>query len=282
MKKILLSIFAGIYSLSVAAQEPTLVDTVFFRLPSEITNEYLDSIKLSSDKNINNYSLIGVYGGGVFTKCWFNPTRDTQAFFNAPVYGFSYTLHGKLFGFLPYFGLEVGFQHNYEGYLFKADEDTGYVPNVQGAEKAIMECYELPLLLHGHADMNDNFKLLIKVGIYGGYRTAIQRFDTYGSPIVTGLETTFNDTDYRWSYGLMGGLGVGFMFAPFEFHINADVKWGWGSFYEPDYASKYYYRFAYPLDLVLKAGLYYQLTPRTGYTRKQLKKFAKQIVYGTE
>ena len=47
MNKILLSIFAGIFSLSVAAQEPTLVDTVFFRLPSEITNEYLDSITLT-------------------------------------------------------------------------------------------------------------------------------------------------------------------------------------------------------------------------------------------
>ena len=89
---------------------------------------------------------------------------------------------------------------------------------------------------------------------------------------------TFRDYDKRWTYGVQGGVGFGLMFSPFEFHLNAQVKWGWESFWEPDYASKYYYRFAYPLDGAITFGVYYQLTPRYGHTRSQLRKLARKMV----
>ena len=56
------------------------------------------------------------------------------------------------------------------------------------------------------------------------------------------------DYDLRLSYGLHGGVGFGVVVSPFEFHVNAQIKWGWGSFWKPDYTSPYYYRFGYPLD----------------------------------
>ena len=68
------------------------------------------------------------------------------------------------------------------------------------------------------------------------------------------------------------------MFDPFEIHIMAQGKWGWGSFWNADYYNKWYYRFGYPLDAGVTIGLYYQLTPRYGHTRGQLRKLARKIV----
>ena len=77
---------------------------------------------------------------------------------------------------------------------------------------------------------------------------------------------------------MQGGLGLGFMVDPFEIHLGVQIKWGWSSFYHPDVASPYYYRFAYPLDGAVTLGLYYQLTPRRGHTRAKLRKMARQMV----
>ena len=44
--------------------------------------------------------------------------------------------------------------------------------------------------------------------------------------------------------------------------------------------SKYYYRFAYPFDFMVTAGLYFQLTKRTGKGKTQLRKEAYDAVYG--
>jgi hypothetical protein len=52
------------------------------------------------------------------------------------------------------------------------------------------------------------------------------------------------------------------------------------SLYEPDHYSEYYYRFAYPANITITAGVHFQLTKRTGLTKAQIKKQAKEMVYG--
>lgn len=99
-----------------------------------------------------------------------------------------------------------------------------------------------------------------------------------GPSVAEEILNDFKDTDLRYSYGVQGGLGFGLMFDPFEFHLNVQVKWGWGSFFQPDYLSPYYYRFAYPLDGAVTFGVYYQLTPRHGHTRSQLRRMARNMV----
>ena len=49
--------------------------------------------------------------------------------------------------------------------------------------------------------------------------------------------------------------------------------------FDPDYNSEYYYRFAYPSNIIISAGIHFQLTKRSGMTKKQLKEQAKSIVY---
>ena len=60
--------------------------------------------------------------------------------------------------------------------------------------------------------------------------------------------------------------------------IEKDTVVGFLSFI-PDYHSEYYYRFAYPSDIIISAGIHVQLTKRTGKTKAELRKEAKSSVY---
>ena len=127
------------------------------------------------------------------------------------------------------------------------------------------------------------------------YVRSIYSFDVTDAYKPAAKEDTVYDKDYvatrhldsfypfenRWDYGIKGGVGFGLMFDPVEIHINAHLRYGFGSLYEPDYYSRYYYRFAYPIDVVISAGIHFQLTKRRGKTSAQLRKEARDLVYGT-
>ena len=90
------------------------------------------------------------------------------------------------------------------------------------------------------------------------------------------IRDAFLDTDRRFDYGIKGGAGFGFVFDPVEIHFSAMYKYSMSSLYQPDYYSQYYYRYAYPSNIVFSVGLHFQLTKRTGKTRHQLKQEARQ------
>ena len=259
------------------AQNGPDLDKEFFHLPDSVTNEYLDGVDLKKHGRINDYWIVGAYGGVSVEHCDFNPTRELNFYVNKPVYGASITRYATMMNTFQIVGMEVGFQHNYEGYNFKEYESEGYKyrHNVEGAYEAYMEVPEAFMLLHGHFDIGDHFKFLAKVGMYGGYRMNITRIGPY---VKEEIEHAFLDTDNRWTYGVQGGLGFGLMFDPIEIHLNVQIKWGWSSFYKPDVASPYYYRFAYPLDGAVTLGVYYQLSKRRGHTRSALRQLARQVI----
>jgi hypothetical protein len=142
----------------------------------------------------------------------------------------------------------------------------------------VIDVVEVPFLAHFHFDAL-HFKIMANAGLYGGYRRTIRR---EGPSVTEGLERAFKSTDRQPEYGLQGGVGLGFIFSPVEFHINALVRYSWSSIYTPDSSpsryNQYYYRFAYPLDLNITAGFYFQLTKRTGRTSRDLKRQAREIV----
>ena len=179
----------------------------------------------------------------------------------------------------PNLGMEFGFQHNYEGYQFKqvVKEDGTIVPpkSIDGADEAYMEVPEVFLLTHGHIDMGRFAKINLKVGMYGGYRMNITRI---GDLVESGYENAFYDNDNRWTYGIQGGLGLGLMLDPLEFHLGVQIKWGWSPFYPPNKYDPFNYRYAYPLDGAVTFGVYYQLTKRRGHTRSSLRRMARQYV----
>ena len=280
MKKILLTLLAVLAVLPLCAQGKKKTidpDEEFFHLPDSVTNEYLDNMSIVNRARINDYWIVGVHGGVSLEHGYFNPPRTVSFYPQLPVYGFSITRFATMMNTFPIVGMEVGFQHNFEGYNFKEYEVDGvtYRQFIDGAYEAYMEVPEAFLLSHFHIDMGQYAKIIAKAGMYGGYRMNITRI---GPRVQEAIEHAFLETDRRWTYGVQGGLGFGLMLDPIEFHLGLQIKWSWSSFYQPDVASPYYYRFAYPLDGAVTFGVYYQLTPRRGHNRAKLRRMAREMV----
>ena len=263
------------------------LDEEFFHLPDTVTDEYLDNASLPKKNRINDYWIVGVHGGVSFERGYFNPPQQVHFHPRLPVYGFSVTRFATMMNTFPNLGMEFGFQHNYEGYKFKeyeidagTERATTVRSSIDGYHEAYMEVPEVFLLTHGHLDMGRFVKINLKGGVFGGYRMNITRIrdDSYSSDFDPEYANAFYDTDNRWTYGIQGGVGLGLMLDPIEFHLGVQVKWGWSPFYPPDKYNQFYYRYAYPLDGAVTFGVYYQLTKRHGRTRSSLRNMARQYV----
>ena len=284
MKKIILiTLILSTFCLQAGARK-VKKDTmdIEFTLTDTLTNEYLDSLNIRKKVSINDYSMIGLqYGAGLSQVMW-NPKFKQEMIVMPINVGFTYTLYGKMFGYMPFFGFQVGVFYGKEGYQFKYNEDNDYTMTIQGADRAVYDIIEVPVLSHMHFDFW-KMKIIANIGFYGGYRLKVQRFPFRGEflrPEYAATEHSFLETDRRWDYGIKGGLGFGLVFDPIEIHVTAMYKHSLSSLYDPDYYSQYYYRYAYPSNIIISAGVHFQLTKRTGKTKAQLKKEAKEIVYG--
>lgn len=243
-----------------------------------LTNEFLDTVTIKKALVVNNYSLIGVqYGVGLSQVMW-NPPQEQKMLFTPVNVGVTYTKYGQMFA-MPFFAFKAGLFYAKEGYQFEYNEEYDYTYTIEGAEKAIIDVVEVPLLFQFHFD-TWNFKFFAEVGCYGGYRLGIHRFPGQNGSVKPGMEYAFKDTDIRLDYGIKGGAGFALVFDPLELHISASYKHSLSSLYTPDHNSQYYYRFAYPSNIIISAGVHFQLSKRTGKTKAALKKEAKALVYG--
>lgn len=251
-------------------------DTLSIGFEPEYSDEYLDTVNIKKKKTINDYSMIGVQYGIALNQMRFNPSKK-QGMLMTPVnFGVVYTRYGKMFGYMPYFGFQAGLFYGQDGYIFKKDKETGdYTETVDGAVKATYSYLEVPLLAHLHVDVW-KLKLIVNVGLYGAYRINVER---EGERVDPNYVNKFYDYDRRFDYGIKAGAGIGLMLDPVEFHITAAYRASLGTLYDPDYNSQYYYRFAYPSDIIISAGIHVQLTKRTGKTKAELRKEAKSFVY---
>lgn len=259
-------------------QKVVATDEIVMMDVSALTDEQLDTIDVKKKLVINDYTMFGVqYGVGLSQVMW-NPTQKQEMVFIPYNIGVTFTTYQKMFGFMPYFGFQAGAFYTREGYQFKLNENTDYIYKVEGAEKALIEVVEVPVLFQFHLDMW-NFKIMANLGCYGGYRLSIQRFPGETGYVSEDVQYSFTETDRRWDYGLKGGVGFGLVFDPFEIHFQAAYKHSLSSLYTPDHYSQYYYRFAYPSNIVVSVGLHYHLTKRTGRTKAEIKKMAKESIY---
>ena len=271
-------------TVSLQAREKKKQNLIIETAVDSIPDIVLDTINVNKKTFINDYSMIGVqYGAGLSQVMW-NPSQRQEIILMPYNFGVTFTRYGKMFGYMPYFGFQVGVFYGQEGYQFKKNEDTGYTYTIQGADKAIMDVIEVPVLSHMHIDFW-KMKVMADIGFYVGYRLNIHRFPfngEYKNNDYAAMQDSFLETDNRWDYGIKGGVGFGFIFDPVEIHIKAAYKHALSSLYEPDHYSKYYYRYAYPSNIIVSVGLHFHLTKRTGRTKAELKKEAKELVYGTE
>lgn len=243
------------------------------------TNEFLDTVDVKKKLEINDYSMIGLSYGVNLSRVLWNPVQNQDMLIIPKNFGISYTKYGKMFGYMPYFGFQIGINYTQEGYKFEYNEDKGYSYTIEGAQKAIFDIVEVPMYMHCHYDLW-NFKIIANLGCYGGYRIGIHRYPNQNGYVKPEVETSFIESDRRLDYGLKGGFGFGLVFDPVEFHIMATYKHSFSSLYEPDHYSEYYYRYAYPSNIVISAGVHFHLTKRTGKTKAALKQEARDMVYG--
>lgn len=245
-----------------------------------LTNEFLDTVNVKKKLKLNDYSMIGVqYGVGLSQVMW-NPSQKQDMLFMPVNFGVTFTKYGKMFGYMPYFGFQAGIFYGQEGYQFEYNEDKDYTYKIAGAEKAVIDVVEVPVLSHLHFDLW-HMKIIAQIGFYAGYRLSIHRYPGKTGYVAPENVRSFLPTDKRFDYGIKGGLGFGLVFDPIEIHIQAMYKHALSSLYEPDHASPYYYRFAYPSNIIISAGVHFQLSKRSGMSKAQLKKQAKEIVYGS-
>lgn len=254
-------------------------DTLTLKASREYTDEYLDTVKVAKKFSINDYTMVGFQYGYTLSQMMFNPTKRQGMLMNPYNFGVTFTKYGKMFGYMPYFGFQTGLFYGQSGYKFKKDKETGnFTETVDGAVQARYTYGEIPFLAHLHMDVW-HLKFIVNAGLFGGYRFSIER---EGEKVPEKYKTAFYDYEKRFEYGVKAGVGFGFVFDPIEFHIEATYRYSMGSLYKPDYNSEYYYRFAYPSDIIITAGLHFQLTRRTGKTKSQLRKEARQLVYETK
>lgn len=245
-------------------------------LQADSLGAYLDTIDIKKKIVINDYSMIGVHYGMAMSQVFWNPTMKQKAVFVPVNFGITYTKYGKMFGYMPYFGFQAGILYTQEGYELKPDSVTGIRPDLggpyRGVHSAIMDVVEVPLLAHCHFDFW-KMKLMVNIGFFAAYRLGIERS---GEDISSEIAHSFIDSDRRFDYGIKGGAGFGFIFDPVEIHFQAMYKYSMGSLHKPDYYSKDYYRYSYPSNIVFSVGLHFQLTKRTGKTKHQIRREAKE------
>ena len=262
-------------------QKPQVSDELLLMDVDALTDEQLDTINVKKKLTINDYMMVGVqYGAGLSQVMW-NPSQKQDMVFTPLNFGVTFTKYQKMFGYMPYFGFQAGLFYAREGYQFKLNEETGYIYRVEGAEKALIDVVEAPVLFQFHYDMW-NFKIMAQLGCYAGYRLAIQRFPGKTGHVSDDVANSFVETDRRWDYGLKGGLGFGLVFDPFEIHFQAMYKHSLSSLYTPDHYSKYYYRFAYPSNIVVSVGLHFHLSKRSGKTKAEIRNLAKDMIYNPQ
>lgn len=272
LRKILVSALLGLALLPLNAQQKD-------SLTVDFPDEYLDTVKLHVQEKINDYSMIGASYGVTFSRQYLNPAYQQDFIFRPTYFSVMFTHYEKMFDYLPYFGFQIGASYSHEGYQFRTDKDTGNPSlTVNGATKVTVDTVEMPFMMQAHVDAQA-FRLLANLGIYGGYRLKVHR---EGPSVPEELVNNFADIDNRLDYGALGGLGIGFVFEPFEFHLSALVRYSFSTMFKPDFASEYYYIFANPLDVIVHAGVHFHITNRTGKTNKQLRQQARETVFGTQ
>lgn len=284
MRKYSIILTLIIISLSAYSQdkpENPILSTIEYNDIGALTNEQLDTINVRKKLSINDYTMAGFqYGIGLSSVMW-NPGQKQNTVITPVNIGATITKYGKMFGYMPYFGLQTGIFYAKEGYQFKYNDKSDYIYKVEGAERAILDVIEVPILFHFHMDMW-NFKIMAQLGCYGGYRLSIHRFPGKTGNVRPEIEHSFLETDRRMDYGLKGGVGFGIVFDPYEIHFQAMYKHSLSSLYDPDYAHRDYYRYAYPTNIIISVGLHYHLTKRTGRTKAEIRKMAYDMVYEIE
>lgn len=263
-------------SIDVHSQEVTKTDTL--GVLDRYTPEYLDTVDIKKKFVINDYSMLGVEYGVSMSLGHVSPNYATKMLFQ-PIYtGVTFTHYQKMYGRYPYFGYQVGIFYGKQGYCF--DEKSGHT--IEGANQAIMDIVEIPAWMAMHFD-SPYVKFMLNLGPYAGYRFNIHRTNTYNESAVIYHKDEFAPADKRFDYGINGGVGLGFVVAPVELHVNLRTRFSLSEFHNPQAyidpaVENPQWWYTYPWDFTLSVAMQFHLSRRTGRSEAALRKEAHRRV----
>ena len=97
-----------------------------------LTDAFLDTVVVKKKLKLNDYSLIGFQYGAALSQVVWNPSQNQKMLFIPVNFGVTYTLYGKMFGYMPYFGFQAGIFYAREGYQFEYNEERDYTYTIEG------------------------------------------------------------------------------------------------------------------------------------------------------
>ena len=151
MKKVISLIIFSLFASGIITAQTTIsaakdiVQHIDLNKSNILSNEYLDTVTIAKTTNINDYSMIGIHYGMGLSRVMWNPTQKQEMLLMPYNVGVTYTKYGKMFGYMPFFGYQIGLLFTQEGYKFKYNEERKYVYKVEGAEKAVMDVVDIPI-----------------------------------------------------------------------------------------------------------------------------------------
>ncbi len=184
--------------------------------------------------------LIGIRYDFSFTGVTMTPDMNIKSI-NSPFnIAILYTYYQPKWGTLDFFGLQTGLR--YTSYGFK--NDKYFFENFEQRVTA----FELPLLSAFHFDIKDQFRVLLSIGPFAGYRA------------FTTKDNGFDCFDIRFDYGIEGGLGFAYRLKDIvEFHLEGVFRYSFAMLYHPEKFSSLSWIYTYPWQVSICLGVHFRL-----------------------
>ena len=149
------------------------------------SDAYLDSVDVRKNNIFNDYTLIGVqYGMGLNQMSW-NPRMEQKTQFSPVNFGITWTRFCKMFGYMPYFGIQAGVFYAREGYLLEEEY------NVQGAQEVTMDIVEVQKTQDVVIDEAPSRFDAADIDVYTQETDVIE---TYRAPLIFGKDKTLAES----------------------------------------------------------------------------------------
>ena len=134
MRRLLLYILLTACALSSYAQEKKVLkldETARIEYVDRLTDEQLDTIDVKKKLSINDYTLIGLQYGAGLSMFMFNPPQENDRVILPYNAGITFTKYGKMFGYMPYFGFQIGLFYAQDAYQFAYNEEYDYTFKIE-------------------------------------------------------------------------------------------------------------------------------------------------------
>lgn len=214
-------------------------------------DSFKDADTKIKDSTILYQHLIGVKYGYSMSGVTFSQSNKHKSFNSIENYGLYYTYMHPMLGRLPYFGIQIGLASTQLGYTHVEVIDENKEETIE--TKQAYSAVEFPMLALFRADLK-RLRFSIGAGGFGYY--------IYDTDIPGGIPTTTNKS----GFGLIGQAGIAIKFLPFEFHIDANYKYGLTSFLDPKIYSSEMWVYTHPTQIQISGGLFFNFG---GKYRKQ-------------